>query len=147
MRKKLANQRQQEVDDEDDRIAKAVAERETKREVITINCFVLFRDRLFFYGVLEGSVGRLVGFGGVSLTNCMTLTPPPPTPKEVTPAISPLGYLRISLDHPPPPLPFHKKMNGRSHISFPFSLSFYTTQCMYAYLYKIRKRVSLLVFR
>lgn len=33
MRKKLANQKQQEVDDEDDRIAKAVAERESKREV------------------------------------------------------------------------------------------------------------------
>ncbi|XP_029192450.2 coiled-coil domain-containing protein 173-like [Acropora millepora] len=32
MRKKLSNQRQQEVDDEDDRIAKAVAERESKRE-------------------------------------------------------------------------------------------------------------------
>ena len=34
MRKKLSNQRQQEVDDEDDRIAKAVAERESKREVL-----------------------------------------------------------------------------------------------------------------
>ena len=33
MRKKLANEKQQEVDDEDDRIAKAVAERESKREV------------------------------------------------------------------------------------------------------------------
>lgn len=33
MRKKLANQKQQQVDDEDDRIAKAVAERESKREV------------------------------------------------------------------------------------------------------------------
>ena len=33
MRKKLANQKQQQVDDEDDRIAKAVAERERKREV------------------------------------------------------------------------------------------------------------------
>jgi len=32
MRKKLANQKQQQVDDEDDRIAKAVAERERKRE-------------------------------------------------------------------------------------------------------------------
>ncbi|XP_068749410.1 cilia- and flagella- associated protein 210-like [Montipora capricornis] len=32
MRKKLANQRQQQVDDEDDRIAKTVAERESKRE-------------------------------------------------------------------------------------------------------------------
>ncbi|KAJ7375299.1 hypothetical protein OS493_002047 [Desmophyllum pertusum] len=32
MRKKLANEKQQEVDDEDDRIAKAVAERESKRE-------------------------------------------------------------------------------------------------------------------
>ncbi|XP_020602636.1 coiled-coil domain-containing protein 173-like [Orbicella faveolata] len=32
MRKKLANQKQQQVDDEDDRIAKAVAERESKRE-------------------------------------------------------------------------------------------------------------------
>ena len=36
MRKKLANQKQQQVDDEDDRIAKAVAERERKREV---SCF------------------------------------------------------------------------------------------------------------
>lgn len=33
MRKKLANQMQQQVDDEDDRIAKTVAERERKREV------------------------------------------------------------------------------------------------------------------
>ena len=33
MRKKLANQKQQQVDDEDDRIAKTVAERESKREV------------------------------------------------------------------------------------------------------------------
>lgn len=33
MRKKLANQKQQQVDDEDDRIAKAVAERDSKREV------------------------------------------------------------------------------------------------------------------
>ena len=33
MRKKLANQKQQQVDDEDDRIAKTVAERERKREV------------------------------------------------------------------------------------------------------------------
>ena len=46
MRKTLANQRQQEVDDEDDRIAKAVADRERKREVCA--CFVtqLFRERL-----------------------------------------------------------------------------------------------------
>ena len=33
MRKKLSNQKQQQVDDEDDRIAKTVAERESKREV------------------------------------------------------------------------------------------------------------------
>ena len=46
MRKTLANQRQQEVDDEDDRIAKAVADRERKREVCA--CFVtqLIRERL-----------------------------------------------------------------------------------------------------
>ena len=40
MRKKLANQRQQEVDDEDDRIAKAVADRERKRDVCA--CFVIY---------------------------------------------------------------------------------------------------------
>lgn len=40
MRKKLANQRQQEVDDEDDRIAKAVADRERKRDVCA--CFVVY---------------------------------------------------------------------------------------------------------
>ena len=39
MRKKLANQRQQEVDDEDDRIAKAVADRERKRDVCA--CFLI----------------------------------------------------------------------------------------------------------
>ena len=39
MRKKLANQKQQQVDDEDDRIAKAVAERESKREV---NLHIIF---------------------------------------------------------------------------------------------------------
>ena len=39
MRKKLANQKQQEVDDEDDRIAKAVEERERKREVRHLLCF------------------------------------------------------------------------------------------------------------
>ena len=44
MRKKLANQKQQQVDDEDDRIAKAVAERERKREVNWVFCLfvVLF---------------------------------------------------------------------------------------------------------
>ena len=36
MRKTLANQRQQEVDDEDDRIAKAVADRERKRDVCAV---------------------------------------------------------------------------------------------------------------
>lgn len=47
MRKKLANQKQQQVDDEDDRIAKAVAERESKREVrfkisLSLLCFRQF---------------------------------------------------------------------------------------------------------
>ena len=43
MRKKLANQKQQQVDDEDDRIAKAVAERERKREVsFFLVCLLLF---------------------------------------------------------------------------------------------------------
>ena len=41
MRKKLANQRQQQVDDEDDRIAKTVAERESKREVCPVR-YVVF---------------------------------------------------------------------------------------------------------
>lgn len=47
MRKKLANQKQQQVDDEDDRIAKTVAERESKREVrfnisLSSFCFLQF---------------------------------------------------------------------------------------------------------
>lgn len=47
MRKKLANQKQQQVDDEDDRIAKTVAERESKREVrfnisLSLLCFRQF---------------------------------------------------------------------------------------------------------
>ena len=37
MRQKLANQMQQKVDDEDERIAKALAEREQKREVCTLS--------------------------------------------------------------------------------------------------------------
>lgn len=43
MRKKLANQKQQQVDDEDDRIAKTVAERDSKREVnLQMISFVLY---------------------------------------------------------------------------------------------------------
>ena len=42
MRRKLANQKQQEVDDEDDRIAKTVAERESKREVSLYKSLFLF---------------------------------------------------------------------------------------------------------
>jgi len=49
MRKKLANQKQQQVDDEDDRIAKTVAERESKREVSLNISLSLLCFRQFFY--------------------------------------------------------------------------------------------------
>ena len=49
MRKKLANQRQQEVDDEDDRIAKAVADRERKRDVCA--CFLIYVVKSTFLSV------------------------------------------------------------------------------------------------
>ena len=49
MRKKLANQRQQEVDDEDDRIAKAVADREGKRDVCA--CFLIYVVKSTFVSV------------------------------------------------------------------------------------------------
>ena len=42
MRQKLANQMQQKVDDEDERIAKALAEREQKREVCTLSWWEIY---------------------------------------------------------------------------------------------------------
>lgn len=49
MRKKLSNQKQQQVDDEDDRIAKAVAERESKREVNLHIAFLRYASQFFHH--------------------------------------------------------------------------------------------------